>query len=167
MLQRRYIFWDLFWILCRSYRFTLFVCTKVDFNMWIFLFFPIISFTWVCLLCYSRWRDLFKWSSTLSFLHSSSVFISSCSKIVSKKIAVPEARFCLYSNETFPIHLYLYGIFYRLMPVHIRWHFNDAIKPVFSVSCRALFVPAHIQPSFCILVMCEHRFKCAKCSWQS
>lgn len=78
--------------------------------------------------------------------------------------AVPEARFRLYFNETFPIHLVL-GIFYRLMPVHTHIFFGTLMMPLnlYSLFPVALFVHTQCRTHTFGEPLCfgEQRFKCA------
>lgn len=123
-------FENLFWISCRFHRFTLFECVL---HVYLFAsFFHLFASVWQ-----SRVTGfVFKWSTST---------ISLCT--VDEKIVL-EARICLRSNETFPIHfahitiiVRVYIFFYRLLPAQILL---ALMMPLDSVFCfLTLLCSAH------------------------
>lgn len=83
------------------------------------------------------------------------------------KKATPEAHFCLYSNETIPIHLYWH---YPCAGWCRHTFFGSVMMPLnlYSLFPFALFVPCTQKcthsVSLYISLVCEHWKECARCS---
>lgn len=140
-------------------------CTKVDFSMcehFCFYFsHHFISFTWVCTLCCVQPMTRFIQMIQYIIVHKCWKSGAWGTLLLCKSILMKHFPF---------IHLFGWVSFIGFdagTHTHILWHFNDAIKPVFSCFLsRALFISVtqrafYSQSAF----VYEHRFKCAKCSW--